>query len=204
MSRRESALLTEGPALLERAVGYTRAALARVRPELLHAATPCADWDLAQLLTHMDDSLAAFTEAAEVGEVVSAPPAAGATDMVDRLRTRACALLGAWSVEPVRADVLVMGQATPSVLLAAAGAVEITVHGWDVAQACGEHHPVPDALARDLLTVVPWVVADADRPGRFRPAYEPRPGAAPGERLLAHLGRRKSTGGATEGCVSGW
>ena len=56
-------------ALLERAIDYTRIALSGVRADLLDAPTPCAQWDLRTLLEHMDDALAAFTEAADLGTV---------------------------------------------------------------------------------------------------------------------------------------
>ena len=47
--------------------------LARSSP--LDVPTPCADWDLGQLLTHMEDSLIAFEEAAEHGRVARLRPA---------------------------------------------------------------------------------------------------------------------------------
>ena len=49
--------------LLERAVSYTRGALAGVRPELLCQPTPCSRWRLGPLMEHMADSLDALTEA---------------------------------------------------------------------------------------------------------------------------------------------
>ena len=58
--------------LLGRSLDYTRDRLATVRGGLLDRQTPCADWRLAQLLVHMEDSLDAFTEAAG-GAVGGAP-----------------------------------------------------------------------------------------------------------------------------------
>ena len=74
--------LLAGPELLERAVGYTRTSLQLVAGTDLTAPTPCARWDLLGLLRHMNDALAAFTEAAEIGYVDLVPvrgadPAAG-------------------------------------------------------------------------------------------------------------------------------
>ena len=91
-----------GPELLERAVGYTRTSLMLVGFADLTARTPCADWDLLRLLRHMNDSLAAFTEAAEIGYVDLVPvhgtdPGA---ELVERLKGRACALLAAWAHHP--------------------------------------------------------------------------------------------------------
>jgi len=68
--------------------------------------------------------------------------------------------------------------------------LEITVHGWDVAWACGMDRPIPAPLAGELLVLAAEVVAAEDRPGRFAAPVEPGVDAAPGERLVAFLGRR--------------
>jgi uncharacterized protein (TIGR03086 family) len=181
----------EGPALLERAVGYTRASLQLVASADLSAPTPCASWDLMALLRHMDDSLAAFTDAAEIGYVDLVPvrsPAASARSIVDRLKLRACATLGAWADHPGTGDVAVADRAVRSDLLAAAGSLEIAVHGWDVARACGVDRPLPAALAVELLDLLPLVVGDADRPRRFAEPVDVPLHARPSTRLLAALG----------------
>ena len=64
------------------------------------------------------------------------------------------------------------------------------MHGWDVAQACGVDRPLPAALALELLDVVPLVVHDTDRPGRFAARVDVPLHARPSTRLLAALGRR--------------
>ena len=188
----------DGPALLERAVGYTRGCLQLVAGTPLTAPTPCARWDLLALLRHMDDSLSALTDAAEIGYVDLVPveplgvPGAGAPPVVERLRARACALLSAWAARCGDRDVTVSDRRLPSDLLASAGALEIAVHGWDVARACGADRPLPTGLAVDLLGVVPLLVGDADRPARFAERLDVPAGAPAGARLLAALGRRAS------------
>src|SRR3954466_1116196 len=91
-----------GAALLERAVGYTRASLQLVAGTPADACTPCESWDLLALLRHMDDSLAAFTDAADVGYVDLAPVRQqdSVGRLVDSLKARACALLAAWAHHP--------------------------------------------------------------------------------------------------------
>lgn len=186
--------------LLERAIGYTRASLALVTSGQLRNPTPCESWTLYDLLRHMDDSLVSLQEAADHG-YVSLHPAAGpdghtgrepedAEQLVDALRARACALLGAWTDDHGAELVSVAGCPITAGMLASTGAVEITVHGWDVARACGRDLPVPASMARDLLRVAPLLVSDDDRPSRFAPVVGVSPEATPGERLLAFLGRR--------------
>jgi uncharacterized protein (TIGR03086 family) len=186
----------EGAALLERAVGYTRGSLQLVATADPSAATPCPQWDLVALLEHMNDSLTVFTDAAEIGYVDLVPVrdarsarAATATLLVDRLRVRACALLAAWAHHPGGGEVQVADHGLRSDLLAAVGSLEIAVHGWDVARACGVDRPLPAALALELLDVVPLVVGPGDRPARFAEPVDVPLHARPSTRLLAALGR---------------
>jgi uncharacterized protein (TIGR03086 family) len=141
----------------------------------------------------MNDSLAAFTDAAEIGYVDLVPvrrtdPGA---QLVDRLKGRACALVGAWARQR-DGDVGVGDRLLRSDLAAAAGSLEIAVHGWDVAQACGVDRPLPPALALDLLDVVPLLVHDDDHPRRFAERVDVPLHARPSTRLLAAVGRRAS------------
>ncbi|HSE07019.1 MAG TPA: TIGR03086 family metal-binding protein [Nocardioidaceae bacterium] len=187
--------------LLERAIAYTRGSLALVRADLMAAPTPCAGWDLHALLLHMHDSLASLDEAGSARVVHRATPPAPPVDLVDSLRVRACRLLAEWSTDwaadPRAArsapagslDILVDGRPVTSSVLTSAGALEIAVHGWDVAVACGDNRPLPDELAADLLLLAPVLVTAVDRPTRFAAARPSRPGCSPGERLLAFLGR---------------
>jgi uncharacterized protein (TIGR03086 family) len=176
--------------LLDRSLGYTRVQLAGVRPDLLDHATPCAGWTLADLLAHMEDALDAFTEAA--GGAVEVHVPASAAGRVAVIQEKACALLGAWS-RPAPGDVVIRdggaGLDLGSPLLVATAALEVTVHGWDVAQSTGSQAPLPDALARALLPVAHRVVGPTDRGLRFAPAATAAPEAPYGVRLLAFLGR---------------
>jgi len=185
----------DGSSLLERAVSYTRGSLQLVGSTSLTASTPCRGWDLHALLRHMNDSLATFTEAAEIGYVDlvpvrdTGPGSDPSRVLVERLRGRACALLAAWA-HPRTGSVRVADRVLRSDLLASAGSLEIAVHGWDVAQACGVNRPLPPALAADLGELVPALVSDDDRPGRFAEPIDVPVHAPSSTRLLAALGRR--------------
>ncbi|ONI84250.1 TIGR03086 family protein [Actinosynnema sp. ALI-1.44] len=182
--------LIGGAELLERAVGYTLGALGLITPEALGRPTPCRSWDLAALLRHMSDSLAALHEAVDSGHVGLVIPSAGAdaADLVTTLKDQACQLLGAWT-STSRSTVSIADRQLTGAIVGCAGAVEITVHGWDVARACGVDRPVPEELAEQLLQLAGLFVTDHDRPERFA-APVPMSGAAqPGDRLVAFLGR---------------
>ncbi len=176
--------------LLERAVSYARLSLQWVVPAALGNPTPCSSWDLAQLLVHMDDSLRALQAAADVGRVTMTPAAPDDPDHpVVSLKWRACALLGAWSANDGAELVSVAGSPLAAQTLVAAGALEIAVHGWDVARACGDELPIPGALAQALLPLLPHVVAEPDRGTRFAQVVAVPPWASTGDRLVAALGR---------------
>jgi uncharacterized protein (TIGR03086 family) len=181
-----------GVALLERAINYTLGSLHLVGPDGLTRRTPCTGWDLRALLGHLDDSLAALREAVEVGQVGLTPAAADApppADPVAALRSRACQLLGAWTGSRGRRLVAVGDQPLFAGLVTAAGAVEVAVHGWDVAAACGRYRPIPPGLAGELLPLTPLLVTDADRPARFAAPVPVARAASAGDRLVAYLGR---------------
>ncbi|MDO9457941.1 TIGR03086 family metal-binding protein [Nocardioides sp.] len=186
-----------GVELLERALAYTRGTLLHVRPAHLHRPTPCAGWDLDRLLDHMDDALDAFTEGA-VG-VITLDPTPRALDVrVATLQLKACGLLGAWSAPGTPGTVVVGGLPVPTPYVVRLAAVEITTHGWDVAQATGRATPVPDGLARALHRSAEVLVDDSDRGDRFAAPLTPHAGAGPGERLMAFLGRADRTRAASD------
>ncbi|MFF5990826.1 TIGR03086 family metal-binding protein [Prauserella flavalba] len=176
--------------LLERAIGYTLGSLRLVSRETLPRATPCRRWDLGDLLGHMDDSLLALSEAADIGVIALDPPSrSDPADLVGALRERACHLMGEWTSAGDAGTISVAGSPLAAGLVAGAGAVEVAVHGWDVARACDADRPIPRALARELLELVPLFVSGADRPSRFAAPVAVSPLAGPGDRLLAFLGR---------------
>jgi uncharacterized protein (TIGR03086 family) len=175
--------------LLDRALAYTRVALADVTDDALCHPTPCSEWTLGDLLAHMEDALDAFIEAAwGVVDVGSTSPSGS---RVADLQRKACTLLGAWS-RATPGDVRIGGRELASRLLVATAALEVTVHGWDVGQATGHGARIPEGLARDLLGVAGLVVAPADRGVRFGAPGAVDPAAAYDVRLLAFLGRDPS------------
>jgi uncharacterized protein (TIGR03086 family) len=211
---------TSGVVLLERAVAYTLGSLQLVTPEALWRPTPCQGWNLRALLHHLEDSVAALQEAVDLAHVavptvgVDQPPppptvfaalgagdpgaaetaggsgAAGAVELVTRLRDRACRLLGSWVSQDWRGPISIGGRTLPASVLTSTGAVEIAVHGWDVVRACGQRRPIPPRLAQELLVLASLLVCRADRPARFAPPVRPAPEATPSDHLLAFLGRQ--------------
>lgn len=189
--------------LLDRAIGFALTAAQGVLPHMLARRTPCASWDLGMLLLHLADSLAALHEGMAGGHVARcSDPAAGAVDPVSELRVQAVRVLRA---SAARGAVTVGDRRLQGDLMAAAGAVEVAVHGWDIAQATGEARPIPPVLAADLLAVCPLVLPAPPRGPLFAEPVEAPPDASPGDRLVALLGRRPAVGPRPEdACADGF
>lgn len=189
----QAAPLTGGTALLERAISYTLVSLHLVTPAALPYPTPCQGWDLRALLRHMNDSLSALHEATDTKHLTldmhdddSDPP----VEIVATLKNRACQLLGARTNTDGRDVISVAGCPLTASIVTGTGAIEIAVHGWDVAQACGHTRPIPPSLAEEMLELAPLFVTDADRPTRFAAPADVSSVAGSSDRLLAFLGRR--------------
>lgn len=184
--------LTGGVGLLERAVSYALGSLRLVTPQALVHQTPCAGWDLRALLAHLDDGLVALTEAALLHRVQPAEFAPPPADPVGQVRGHAAQLIGAWVRAlpgPVAVGTGPAAMELTAELVATTGAIEVCVHGWDIAVTCGADLPIPVALAADLLEVAPYFVTPADRPARFAAPTALPLAAGPGRQLLAYLGR---------------
>ncbi len=183
-----------GPALLRPAIGYAVAAADAITPGLLSRPTPCRGWDLRTLLRHLNDSLAALHEAAGAGRVSEwpseEPPGA---DLAAMFRDRARGLAEACrSRGPGDHGDRVIGIGDRAITLstvAALGALEVTLHGWDISRACGPARPIPRRLAADLLVIAPLLVGGACREPLFAAPVAAAPDAGPGDRLVAFLGR---------------
>jgi uncharacterized protein (TIGR03086 family) len=186
-----------GVELLERALNYALGSLRLVTPPAMAHPTSCRSWDLRALLRHIDDSLSALHEAGAFGyvDIEAAEDDRDPTvDPVSTLRNRACLLLGAWTNADSPRVISIADHPLTTCIVTGAGAVEIAVHGWDVAQACGAHRPIPPALAEELLLLAPLLVADADRPAHFAAPVDVPSRSSSGDRLLAFLGRHPRQG----------
>ncbi|UWE10726.1 TIGR03086 family metal-binding protein [Actinacidiphila bryophytorum] len=171
--------------LLEQAVAYGLGCVDQVPPGGLRLPTPCRGWNLDALLCHLYESVCALREAAEYGEVALLPAAGPPADPVAAVRGGAVALLESWQARACP-EVSIGGMAVPGATVAFIGVVELAVHGWDIAQACGSPRPIPVPLALAILRRAPMITGGADL---FAAPVPVSPLACPGDRLVALLGR---------------
>jgi uncharacterized protein (TIGR03086 family) len=182
-----------GTEAFRQALRYALAAAEQVTPELMPCPTPCRRWDLRMLLMHAAESLAALTEGLASARIGLAPEAGRCDVVCDpglAFRQRAWSLLMICGrADPVGGLVTIGDCPMTTGLLATAGALEIAVHGWDIARACGSRAPIPEALAAGLLRAAPVLVSLADRRDLFAHPVPAPAGASVSDRLAAYLGR---------------
>jgi uncharacterized protein (TIGR03086 family) len=185
-----------GRELLQQAIDYALASTDLVTAPLLPRPTPCATWNLGMLLCHFGDSVDALAEGLTDG-AVSLTPVASPANITEPdagpaglLRAR-CTALRAATARPASAGLLIDigGHDMTDAVFTCAGAIEVTVHGWDVSAACGNPRPIPPGLATSLLTAALVLLPPGDREGLFAPPLPPPPASGLGDQLLAFLGR---------------
>jgi uncharacterized protein (TIGR03086 family) len=170
--------------LLERAIGYALGTLQSVTPDVMSAPTPCARWDLQTLLAHVNESLDLLSRC------VGASDGVDIADPVRAFRAHAGNLVGALAHRrPEHTVAIAGGYRLGAGVVAATGAVEIAVHGWDVSRATHTDRPIPRELAGDLWGVGRLVAADIRHHRLFAPAITPPAAVSLGDQLVALLGR---------------
>jgi uncharacterized protein (TIGR03086 family) len=167
--------------------------IGEVRDEQLDNPTPCPDWSTGDLVRHISGLTVEFTASAQK---VPTPPRAGAgLDDEWRMRIQAdlAALAAAWTDpgayqgETHAGPVTMSGAETARVALN-----EVTVHGWDLAQATGQAYPADSGTVDECARFVAAFDAPADDGGPFGPPVETADGAPPLDRLVGMTGRDPS------------
>lgn len=169
----------------------------------LRRATPCAEWDLAELVAHMTAQHHGFAAAARghgadldvwrtepIADAVAADPggtyADAARDVLDAFATEGLDD-AAFALPEFGADVTV-----PGALAMGFHFVDYVVHGWDVAASLGQTYSLPADVAAAALPIALGVPDGEMRDAGNSPFAR---AVAPGDtdddlaRILRHLGR---------------
>lgn len=168
--------------LMTRATERTAAVVRAVRPEQFGAATPCAEFDVKALVSHLEWVAEMFESLARDGASVEQGPYAG--DFPERAERT----LAAWS-RPEAWEGISPGMGLPKTALAHMYLVDMVVHGWDLARATGqEYEPDPEAVAR-ALDFAGQMVEIGREHGAFGPPVAVPEDAPAFGRLLGLIGR---------------
>src|SRR5579863_1139214 len=182
--------------VLERACLSTAAVLEMVRSTDLDRPTPCASWNVRDVVNHVVGGTGFFAELAEKGAVADRGDDTDCTasDFAATFRREAERLVAAFRAPGAmtRPMQLPFGELPGSVCVwIAAG--DIFTHGWDLAKATGQRTDLePDVAARLLTQIAPILPDDMRGPdgkAAFGPRVEIASSAPAADRLAAFEGR---------------
>lgn len=179
------------------AVDALKSVVDSVGDDQLHASTPCADYDVADLLHHVDGLAVAFTRAARKDTAESAPPHVDGSLLPEGWRTRIPRQLdelaeawrspdaweGSTSAGGVEMDGATTGLVTTN---------EVVLHGWDLARATGQAYAVDPgsvSAARGFVAMFSGPGTEEMRGGLFGPELSAPADGSPLDELLAMSGR---------------
>jgi uncharacterized protein (TIGR03086 family) len=175
--------------------------VATVRPDDLHRPTPCAEWNLADLLAHMTIQHRGFAAAASGdGEHFDWTPLLLGPHFAHEYETAANEALKAFD-DPGALDrqfVLTEIPAAPSFPGAQAVGfhfIDALVHGWDVARSIGAAFGIPDDFAAPAIQIALAVPGGPYREhpnAAFGPALASPEAPSPLTVVLTALGRSPS------------
>jgi uncharacterized protein (TIGR03086 family) len=192
-------------ALDARVVRATVDVVSRAGPADLARPTPCADWNLGDLLTHMTAQHDGWVAAAagDGGDLSRWQPGPPAADPVQEYAAAAGRVLAAFGADGVLDREFALAELSPVLRFPAPEAIsfhfiDYLVHGWDVARALGLD-PSDYELESDVLTAaLPVARAVPDGAPRklglvpFAPAIGVAEDHGVMDQIVAMLGRSPS------------
>jgi uncharacterized protein (TIGR03086 family) len=193
-----NAMTAEPVSQLATALEVTEQVIAGVHRDQWERPTPCTDWTVRDLVSHvvagnnLFASVVAGQSPAAAQPVALSPDASPAQDFLTAYRNSAGALLGAFR-QPgaLEKTVTIPFGTVPGIAALHLRITEVLVHGWDLARATGQPAAFPADLAEQELAFSRGKLAELP-PGRS-PFAAPQPvagDAAAIDRLAACLGRQ--------------
>ena len=161
--------------------------VAGVRDDQLARPTPCTEWTVADLLAHIHQFTTVFTDNAR--KEPTRPPSSLVDGWREAIPGRLEELTAAWREEPAwHGRVSAGGVEMDAGDNAVVAIEELTVHGWDLAQATGQPHRV-DMTALDQVDRFFELFVGPDGGGPFGPEVAAPAGADRLDRTIARTGR---------------
>lgn len=172
-------------AVLSRAIDQTVDVLSAIQADQLSLPTPCAEWDVEQLIEHLVATPALFLVMAR-GDTPdwSAEQAPLGSNWVPAFRSAAADLMRVWheagdSADPGRVDWQT---------------AEFAVHTWDLARATGQSTDLDPEVAQRGLAFMSSVLSTPEARGHyFGPEVPVADDASPYDRIAAFAGRDPSS-----------
>ncbi|QNI09054.1 TIGR03086 family protein [Mycobacterium kubicae] len=170
----------------ELALGIMQEVVQTISRDDLSRQTPCTEYDVAALTTHVVNSITA------IGGMVQAEfPPHDEDDSVERqIIMRARPALDAWHRHGLDGAVQLGDGEMPAKVAVAALSLELLVHAWDYAVALGRDVEVPDSLAEYVLGLAQRIIKSEQRSvAGFDDPVDVAADARELDRLVAFTGR---------------
>jgi uncharacterized protein (TIGR03086 family) len=172
-----------------------REVIARVDSDQWQLATPCADWNVAQVAEHAAGDQRAFAAALGVGVGPAYDPFAPTGTIADgpiALVTIALEETAtAWSTvtdDTENVPTPLPFGPLPTPVAAVLCALDAAVHAWDIAVATGQESPLTDELSAPILAAAQGRIEPLRDWGAYGPIVEGEGSST--DQLLRYLGRR--------------
>lgn len=178
--------------LLGRAVDGVLPVVRGIPDGALADPTPCAEYDVKDLVNHLFHVVVEFRKLAAKGSVdftVTPDRVGDGADWRERFAEAARELAAAWSA-PGAEEGTAGTMDMPARTLGAMALLDLAVHGWELARATGQPQPPADAaVVAELAGQVAGMAPTARAMGMFGEPVAVPAGAPEFERLLGLTGR---------------
>lgn len=179
--------------MLETALANTTRLVEGIGPDQWEASTPCAQWNVRELVQHTVGVMANFAGGAagtgivgdpadfDLGDDPGAACAAAARDCVNNWRQRG----------ELESNIALGDNDFPGAIGLNINMLDAYVHGWDVAKATGQDAQLDDALCAGMLAFAQQAIPAAPREGdNFWAVVDTPAEASVADQLLGYLGRQ--------------
>jgi uncharacterized protein (TIGR03086 family) len=186
-------MTTEMSELLTAAAARTVPVVRGIADDQLDSPTPCADFQVRDLLNHLFQVVINMQAMAErkPGDFRSTPDVIK-DDWRDRFATETERLIAAWS-DPAALEGVSAGMGLPQPMIAGLALADLTVHGWDLARATGQPYEPDPVVVAHLRPQVEQMAPQGRAMGAFGEPAPVAPDASDFEQLLAITGRSSSS-----------
>lgn len=179
---------------LAHAIAVSRGVLAAVSSDQLHAATPCASWDVSSLVNHMVGAQQYFATFMEGAQPEGDAPDFAAGDYLAAFDEASARCVASFQAEGAMGRTVTVPFGTMPVPAWMGLAVTDTFqHAWDLAKATGQSTDLAPPLAAGILAQSRQAISDGfrgpDGKAPFGPEASAPEGACPADQLAAFLGR---------------
>jgi uncharacterized protein (TIGR03086 family) len=165
--------------VLRRALDQAGDAISEVTEEQLSLSTPCPDWKVTELISHLLQDVERFTLGLQGGEPDwSAQPEPVSGDWAADFRTAADALVTAWQDK---------GEAEPPGPIWQSS--EIAIHTWDLVRATAQDRQLDADVAEQALAFMSNALTPENRGDSFGAELDAPADAPAYDRLVAFAGR---------------